>query len=97
LGYIASENNNQEIVNELSEYVTDVNADIAKRSLRCFGTIILRLPAVSKNATEQLRNFLSLKINYVTNEIMVVLKDILRKYTDFIEGFVPLCTKECLQ
>tara|TARA_B110000285_G_C14945818_1_gene524260 strand:+ start:652 stop:963 length:312 start_codon:yes stop_codon:yes gene_type:complete len=47
LGHIASENNIQEIVNELSEYVTDVNADIAKRSIRCFGTIIVRLPAVS--------------------------------------------------
>lgn len=47
LGHIASENNIQEIVNELSEYVTDVNAEIAKRSIRCFGTIILRLPEVS--------------------------------------------------
>lgn len=47
LGHIASENNIQEIVSELSEYVTDVNAEIAKRSIRCFGTIILRLPEVS--------------------------------------------------
>ena len=97
LGHISSENNIQEIVNELSEYVTDVNADIAKRSIRCFGTIIVRFPAVLKNITQQLRNFLSLRINYVTNETMVVLKDILRKYTDFIEGFVPFCTKESLQ
>ena len=43
LGQIASENNIQEIVNELCEYVTDVNAEIAKRSIHCFGTIIVRL------------------------------------------------------
>jgi len=51
-GYIASENNIQEIVNELCEYVTDVNADIAKRSIRCFGMIIVRLPSISKNTTQ---------------------------------------------
>lgn len=97
MGHIASENNIQEIVNELSEYVTDVNADIAKRSIRCFGTIIVRLPAVSQNVTQQLRNFLSLRINYVTNATMMVLKDIFRKYTDFIEGFIPFFNKQSLE
>ncbi len=48
LAHIASSNNIQEIVNELSEYVTDVNAEIAKKSIRCFGTIIIRLPKMSK-------------------------------------------------
>lgn len=52
LGHIASENNIQEIVSELSEYVTDVNAEIAKRSIECFGIIILRLPKVSQNVTD---------------------------------------------
>jgi hypothetical protein len=58
LGHISSENNIQEIVNELCEYVADVNADIAKRSIRCFGMIIVRLPAISKSVTQQLKNFL---------------------------------------
>ena len=35
-------------MNELSEYVTDVNAEIAKKSIKCFGTIIIRLPAMQK-------------------------------------------------
>ena len=73
LGYIASESNIQEIVNELSEYVTDVNAEIAKRSISCFGTIIIRLPNVSQNVTDQLKNFLGLRINYVTTETLKIL------------------------
>lgn len=96
LGHIASENNIQEVVNELSEYVTDVNADIAKRSIACFGTIIIRLPAISHNVTDQLKNFLSLRINYVTNATMMVLKDVLRKYSQYIEHFYPFLTKTCL-
>jgi vesicle coat complex subunit len=51
LAHIASPNNIQEIVNELSEYVTDVNAEIAKKSIRCFGTIIIRLPKMSKTVS----------------------------------------------
>ena len=93
LAQVASTGNIQEIVNELSEYVTDVNAEIAKRSIKCFGTIIIRLPAMSKTVTAQLRNFLSLQINYVTTETIKVLKDILRKYPTFVDEFVPLIAK----
>ena len=97
LGNIASENNIQEIVNELSEYVTDVNAEIAKRSIRCFGTIIVRLPQVARNASTQLRNFLALRISYVTTETMIVLKDVLRKYPEHITEFAPFFTRQYLE
>jgi len=93
LAQVASANNIQEIVNELSEYVTDVNAEIAKKSIRCFGTIIIRLSKMSKTVASQLRNFLSLKINYVTTETIIVLKDILRKYRNFIDEFIPFIQK----
>ena len=93
LAYIASSNNIQEIVNELSEYVTDVNAEIAKKSIKCFGTIIIRLPKMSKTVAAQLRNFLSLRISYVTTETVIVLKDILRKYKNFIDDFIPFFSK----
>ena len=90
LAQVASEGNIQEIVNELSEYVTDVSADIAKRSIACFGTIIIRLPHLSQHVSAQLKNFLGLQIAYVTTETIKVLKDILRKYPDFVDDFVPL-------
>ena len=96
LGHIASENNIQEIVNELSEYVTDVNADIAKRSIRCFGTIIIRLPNVSSNVTDQLKNLLSLRINYVTNATIMVLRNVFRKHSDYISNFLPFLNRACL-
>lgn len=47
-------------MNELSEYVTDVNAEIAKKSIKCFGTIIIRLPDMAKTCVAQLRTFLGL-------------------------------------
>ena len=74
----------------MSEYVTDVSAEIAKRSIACFGTIIIRLPHLSQTVSAQLKNFLGLQIAYVTTETIKVLKDILRKYPDFVNDFVPL-------
>ena len=84
-------------MNELSEYVTDVNADIAKKSIACFGTIIIRLPSISLNVTDQLKNFLMLKINYVTTATMLVLKDVLRKYPNYIEHFYAFINKDILE
>ena len=89
LAQVASEGNIQDIMAELGEYVTDVNAEIAKKSICCFSTIIVRLPKMSKTVTAQLRNFLGLQINYVTTETLKVLRDILRKYPQFVEDFLP--------
>lgn len=58
--------------------------------------IIVRLPAISKSVTQQLKNFLQMNISYVNNETMIILKDILRKYHEFIEDFIPFFTKENL-
>jgi hypothetical protein len=80
-------------MSELSEYVTDVNAEIAKKSIRAFGTIIIRLPNLSKTVSSQLKNFLVLQINYVTTETLKVLKNVMRKYPEFVEEFLPVVGK----
>ena len=37
-----------------------------------------------------------MNIGYVNNETLIVLKDILRKYKEFIGEFIPFFTKENL-
>ena len=52
LSEIAQDSTVEEICTELNEYVTDVNHDIAKKSIQCFGQIIINLPnSSSKVAT----------------------------------------------
>jgi vesicle coat complex subunit len=92
LAQVASQSNIQEIVNELSEYVTDVNAEIARQSIACFSTIAIRLPEMSNNVASHLRTFLSLQISYVTNETLKALRDILRRYPSYIDDFLPFLT-----
>ena len=92
LAQIASASNIQEIVNELSEYVTDVNVEIARQSIQCFSTITIRLPDMARAVMTNLRNFLGLQISYVTIETLKALKDILRRYPEFIDEFLPFIT-----
>jgi len=47
LAQIASQSNIQDIVTELTEYVTDVNVEIARQSIMCFSTITIRLPEMA--------------------------------------------------
>ena len=37
-----------------------------------------------------------MNISYVNNETMIILKDILRKYKDFIDEFIPFFSREKL-
>ena len=66
-----------------------MNAEIAKKSIQSFGNIMVRLPSTTDTLVNQLRNFLALKIDYVTTETFIVLKDVLRKYPALAEEFIP--------
>lgn len=44
---------------------------------------------MAKTVAGHLRNFISLQISYVTTETLKALKNILRRYPDFIEDFIP--------
>ena len=52
-----------------------------------------RLPNLAKSIAGHLRNFLLLQINYVTTETLKVLKNVIRKYPDFVEDFLPVVGK----
>lgn len=78
-----------DILNELAEYVTDVNMEIARASIRNVGKISLRIPAAVDEAIEHLLGFLDLSIEYVSGESIVALRDLLRRYPERSEEIVP--------
>jgi len=70
------------IVAEMSEYVTDVDTEIARTSIRAIGAIALKSRTYAEHIFESLLQLLTLDIDYVSAEAMVVMKDLLRKYPD---------------
>lgn len=80
LTLISTENNLQDIINELTEYVGDVHSDLARKAIRSIGKIAIRIPNASSAIIYQLLNFLKMNHNYILTETLIVIKDLLRKY-----------------
>lgn len=58
LALIAFESNLGDMLNELGEYVTDVDTEISKRSIQALGAIAIRLPDLSSAIVKQLASFI---------------------------------------
>mmetsp|Transcript_92943 Transcript_92943/g.266419 ORF Transcript_92943/g.266419 Transcript_92943/m.266419 type:complete len:839 (+) Transcript_92943:187-2703(+) len=84
------------IVGELSEYVTDVDAEISRRAIRGIGKVAVRVPATAEMIVASLTSLLELDIDYVSTEAAVVMKDLVRKYPEQFQqasGAVERCIK----
>eukprot|EP00929_Paragymnodinium_shiwhaense_P072416 TRINITY_DN36759_c0_g1_i1.p1 TRINITY_DN36759_c0_g1~~TRINITY_DN36759_c0_g1_i1.p1 ORF type:complete len:873 (-),score=248.21 TRINITY_DN36759_c0_g1_i1:242-2860(-) len=93
---LADGENSESIVTELSEYVTDVDAEISRTAVRAIGKIAVRLPFTAEAIMTSLTGLLELDIDYVSTEAAVVLKDIVRKYPDLFQrasGVVTRCIR----
>ena len=89
LGYIANESNTKEIISELSEYVIDVNADLAKESIACIGRIALRVPSTTKDVMQNLLKYFKYFTEYISSESIVACATILRKHPEYISEIIP--------
>ncbi len=56
----------------LREYATDVNAQVARESIRAIGHIALKLVTRADICVDKLLSLLSMDIDYVTSETLVI-------------------------
>jgi len=81
---------------ELREYVTDVDAEIARKAIQGIAFIAIKIKAAVDEAVESLLSFLDLNMDYVTAEACIVMKNLLRKYPELYEDVIPALQK-CLK
>jgi len=82
---IATESSMSEILNELSEYVGDENSEIGRATVRAIGNISSRLDAAIDESIEHLLSFFDLRLDHITSESCVVIRDILCKFPERYE------------
>ena len=80
LPYIANRENVIEIVAELSEYVGDINPELAIKAMAALGRIANRLPSISQSIMVQLLEFIQMDNVFVASGATVVLRDVLHRY-----------------
>lgn len=77
---LANENNVDIVLRELEEYATEVDVSMARKAVRAFGNIAIKLTGVSDACVEVLCDLIATGISYIVEESAVVLKNIIRKY-----------------
>lgn len=89
---IANEKNYEQLLSELKEYALEVDMDFVKRAVKAIGQVAIKIEAASEKCVAALQDLISTKVNYVVQEVIVVIKDILRKYPGY-EGVIPTLCK----
>ncbi|EEY16965.1 AP-1 complex subunit beta-1 [Verticillium alfalfae VaMs.102] len=88
---IANDKNFDQLLAELKEYALEVDMDFVKRAVKAIGQVAIKIESASEKCVNALLDLIATKVNYVVQEVVVVIKDILRKYPGY-EGVIPtLC------
>ena len=80
MGELANEYNLGDLLNELNDYATHVDFEMARKAVKVLTDIALRLPEVSKALLINLVAYYRLEKPHLTNEVMLSFHQVLRKY-----------------
>ncbi|GAB4816706.1 hypothetical protein N2152v2_003752 [Parachlorella kessleri] len=84
---IADATNAYEIAEEMTQYVKDVDEDLARDAIRAVGQIALKVPDV-EGILDRLLLFLGYEKDYVTAETLIQMTNVLRRYPDAADACV---------
>jgi vesicle coat complex subunit len=89
---IANEANVDQLLAELKEYALEVDMDFVRRAVKAIGQVAIKIESASERCVNALLDLINSKVNYVVQEVIVVIKDIFRKYPGY-EGIIPTLCK----
>jgi len=69
-----------QVLLELKEYATEVDVDFVRKAVRAIGRCAIKLERAAERCINVLLDLIRLKVNYVVQEAIVVIKDIFRRY-----------------
>lgn len=89
---IANENNVDQLLAELKEYAMEVDTDFVRRAVKAIGQVAIKIETASERCVNTMLELINVKANYVVQEVIIVIKDIFRKYPGY-EGIIPTLCK----
>ncbi|ETV70018.1 hypothetical protein H257_14379 [Aphanomyces astaci] len=97
LSGIAENHSVADIIMELSEYVTDVDQELSRRAVRAISQIAIGnsfghegLDAMHDQIVDTMVEFLEMNLDYVRDETLVVMKDLLRKFPHKVDDVLDV-------
>lgn len=77
---MAADHNIAVVFRELEEYATEIDARTARKAIRAFGNLAVKLPVVARRCVDILLDLVSDGLPHIVHEAATVLKNIFRKY-----------------
>jgi len=69
----------------LKEYANEVDIEFVKKSVRAIGRIAIKVDKAVDRCVSALLELINMRVNYVVQESIVVIRDIFRKYPNRFE------------
>ncbi|KAL7610566.1 beta-adaptin-like protein C [Lactuca sativa] len=89
---LASERNIDQVLLEFKEYATEVDVDFVRKGVRAIGRCAIKLERAAERCISVLLELIKIKVNYVVQEAIIVIKDIFRRYPNTYESIIAtLC------
>ncbi|OUS42063.1 Clathrin/coatomer adaptor, adaptin-like protein [Ostreococcus tauri] len=89
---IVSSENVLQVLNELREYSSEVDFDFVRQSVRAIGRCAIQFSEAADQSVTILLDLIGSNVNYIVQEAIVVMKDIIRSYPNQFEHTIPsLC------
>ncbi|KAF9600213.1 hypothetical protein IFM89_005037 [Coptis chinensis] len=90
--YVALRNINLIVLLEFKEYATEVDVDFVRKAVRAIGRCAIKLERAAERCISVLLELIKIKVNYVVQEAIIVIKDIFRRYPNTYESIIAtLC------
>ncbi|XVF13092.1 hypothetical protein REPUB_Repub08aG0178100 [Reevesia pubescens] len=89
---LASDRNIDQVLLEFKEYATEVDVDFFRKAVRAIGRCAIKLERAAERCISVLLELIKIKVNYVVQEAIIVIKDIFRRYPNTYESIIAtLC------
>lgn len=89
---VVTDRNVEAVLNELKEYASGVEMEIARKSVRAIGRCALRMERTAERCVTTILELVELKNSIIVQEAVCVIKDIFRKYpTKYEQVIAALC------
>lgn len=89
---LASDRNVDQVLLEFKEYATEVDVDFVRKAVRAIGRCAIKLERAAERCISVLLELIKIKVNYVVQEAIIVIKDIFRRYPNTYESIIAtLC------
>ncbi|KAL5072501.1 hypothetical protein RYX36_011485 [Vicia faba] len=85
---LASDRNIDQVLLEFKEYATEVNVDFDRKVVRAIGRCTIKLERAAQRCISVLLELIKIKVNYVVQEAIIVIKDIFRRYPNTYESII---------